>query len=268
VGNTLSLGVADAAAVAASALIASPVMAGGAKHSDSKAQMQSSKKMHHSGKMKQSRAMTSDRQAVAQRGGAWDDDSDATNEETGKKGEKVDEPQGPADAAQAESMWALIEDKMSKSTADYLFVVGHYPAYSTTRHNVNHCLALRLQDLLEKYNANGYLCGHAHNLQHVTTTSRTSGATIHHVLSGGGHLVKANHKKLKFKKKENVWNAESQFFFPSDDLKADYESKKDQKKMGAFVYASLGLTSGTFEYHNCKGEFLYSFQVVPRTPKS
>lgn len=66
------------AAAAACAMVASPALATGMKHSDSKAQIHSSKKMHHAGNakhMKHRRAMHSDRHAMnAQRTGAWDND--------------------------------------------------------------------------------------------------------------------------------------------------------------------------------------------------
>lgn len=71
------------AAVAASAMVASPALAGGMKHSDSRAGMHTSKKMHHAkskhGKhMQHSRAMHSQRHAMNARGpGAWDNDWDA-----------------------------------------------------------------------------------------------------------------------------------------------------------------------------------------------
>lgn len=72
------------AAFAASTMLASPVMAGGAKHSDSKAQMHSSKKAHHA-KMKQSRTMQNERRAMATQrepglfDDHWDDDRFAHN---------------------------------------------------------------------------------------------------------------------------------------------------------------------------------------------
>ena len=48
---------------------------------------------------------------------------------------------------------------------DYLFVAGHYPIYSIAEHGPTKWLQERLQPMIEKYSANGYLCGHDHNLQ-------------------------------------------------------------------------------------------------------
>lgn len=166
--------------------------------------------------------------------------------------------------------------------ADYLFVVGHYPMFASDWHNVSWCLVPKLQNLMEKYHATAYLCGHAHNVQvcarnlfvfssvstclpgtsfqHVSTISRVSGHPIHHVLSGAGHLSKTNYLPVFDTLSENPWNLTSQFFFPMPRSGVP----KKMLDRGALVYVDLGPESGTVEYYKCNGERMYSFEMKPR----
>lgn len=43
------------------------------------------------------------------------------------------QPPGPADAVVASSQWDWIESQLSSSTADFVFVFGHYPVISGER---------------------------------------------------------------------------------------------------------------------------------------
>jgi len=180
-------------------------------------------------------------------GNALDDETDIKNPE---------EPIGPD---WAEGLWAWTEEQLANSTADYLFVVGHYPALSANS-PISQCLVPRLQNLLEKYNATAYISGHENNLQHIQTVSATNG-TIHHVISGAGQSVKPNQTSFNFA--ENQWKASSQFLYP----KAGDGAGKSRKitDIGGMVYAELGAKSGTFEYYTCDGDYLHNFQVQART---
>lgn len=50
---------------------------------------------------------------------------------------------------------------MKSSTADHLFVAGHYSVYSGCEHGNTRSLHDNLKPLLEKYNAH-YISGHDH----------------------------------------------------------------------------------------------------------
>ena len=71
------------------------------------------------------------------------------------------EPNGPlpADAPTAEEQWAWLESKMKASTADYLWVGGHYPVWSGCTHGPDKTMLARLKPMLEKYHASGYMSG-------------------------------------------------------------------------------------------------------------
>ncbi|VDM75430.1 unnamed protein product [Strongylus vulgaris] len=74
-------------------------------------------------------------------------------------------PQGPKEPEKAEMQWRWINENLSASKADYLFVVGHYPIYSTSSHGSTPCLINRLDPMLKAYGVSAYIAGHDHNLQ-------------------------------------------------------------------------------------------------------
>jgi tartrate-resistant acid phosphatase type 5 len=88
----------------------------------------------------------------------------------------------------AELQWKWIEDELKKSKADYLFVVGHYPIYTTAERPVK-CLQSRLDPLLRKYRVNAYFSGHDHNLQHFYDNGKDSGSEMRYIVSGAGSRI-------------------------------------------------------------------------------
>lgn len=81
--------------------------------------------------------------------------------------EEFGELEGPADQKLAETQWAWIEENLKASTADYLFVAGHYPIWSGCSHGPTPLLVSVLKPMMLKYNATGYLSGHDHCLEHI-----------------------------------------------------------------------------------------------------
>uniref|UniRef100_A0A7S2HJZ2 Acid phosphatase n=1 Tax=Zooxanthella nutricula TaxID=1333877 RepID=A0A7S2HJZ2_9DINO len=75
---------------------------------------------------------------------------------------------GPADVAGAESAWAWLEAQLMASTADFLWVAGHYPIYSAGQDGTNRMLVHRLLPLLGKYGAH-YISGHDHMVEHIVS---------------------------------------------------------------------------------------------------
>ena len=55
-----------------------------------------------------------------------------------------------------------LEDTLAASTADYLWVVGHYPIYSQCSHGPTSSLIKNVLPLMKKYKASGYIAGHDH----------------------------------------------------------------------------------------------------------
>jgi len=187
-----------------------------------------------------------------------DDDADWI-EELGIRGEKTKGYHGPASEVDADSMWLYIESELAKSKADYLFVFGHYPMFSSDSNKVSHCLVPRLHDLMDKYNATAYLTGHSHTQQHLKSVGK-NGQTMHHVLSGGGHLINAKFKEVFKNKNDFPWQVTNEFFFPMQEKNVS----KIQTNMGGLVYAELNQQTAKFEYYKCDGAFQYSFETPPR----
>jgi len=84
------------------------------------------------------------------------------------------------DQSKAQYIW--INQTLGASTADWLFVIGHYPVYSGGEHGNTPDLDTNLLPLLRQNNVDFYLCGHDHNLQHL----HESPTTTQYFVSGNG----------------------------------------------------------------------------------
>mmetsp|Transcript_63391 Transcript_63391/g.105303 ORF Transcript_63391/g.105303 Transcript_63391/m.105303 type:complete len:323 (-) Transcript_63391:183-1151(-) len=73
---------------------------------------------------------------------------------------------GLSETPDAAREWAWIEQQLSTSTADFLFVAGHYPIYSAGNDGTTRVLVEKLLPLLSRYGAH-YICGHDHLAQHI-----------------------------------------------------------------------------------------------------
>jgi tartrate-resistant acid phosphatase type 5 len=79
---------------------------------------------------------------------------------------------------EAELKW--LDEELTKSTAQWKVVFGHYHIYSATRGD-NKELIARLLPILKKDHVDVYLNGHDHNLQELKPEG-----TVHFFVSGGG----------------------------------------------------------------------------------
>jgi acid phosphatase len=73
-----------------------------------------------------------------------------------------------------------LDNVLSTSDADWLIVMGHYNMYTAGYHESNHELISLLKPMFVKYNVDMYLCGHCHNLEHL------SDSNIEYIVSGSG----------------------------------------------------------------------------------
>jgi len=83
---------------------------------------------------------------------------------------------------QSKAQYSWINTTLAASTADWLFVIGHYPVYSGGEHGNTDDLDKNLKPLLSQYNVDLYLCGHDHTLQHL----HDSPSTTQYFVSGNG----------------------------------------------------------------------------------
>lgn len=90
------------------------------------------------------------------------------------------QPPGPADEALANEQWAWLQAKLAASTADYLWVGGHYPVWSICNHGPTSQLVSLLKPKLETFGAH-YMCGHDHCLGHID-----EGTGVQYIVTGAG----------------------------------------------------------------------------------
>ena len=69
-------------------------------------------------------------------------------------------------AAEDEVQWTWLEQQLQTSTADFLWVGGHYPIYSAGGDGTTPLLVQRLLPMLKKYGAH-YISGHDHMHEHL-----------------------------------------------------------------------------------------------------
>lgn len=93
---------------------------------------------------------------------------------------KWDQPIPPVDQAPADAQWDWLNQSMASSTADYLWVAGHYPVWSACSHGPTSKLVEKLKPMLEKHNAH-YMCGHDHCMGHID-----EGTGVQYILTGAG----------------------------------------------------------------------------------
>lgn len=81
-------------------------------------------------------------------------------------------------------MMAWLDDTLAASTAQWKIVFGHRPIYSTGDYGpIQGVTWEQLRPILEQYGVDIFLCGHDHNLQHI---SAIGGGGIDYVISGAG----------------------------------------------------------------------------------
>jgi acid phosphatase/tartrate-resistant acid phosphatase type 5 len=144
-------------------------------------------------------------------------------------------------------------DTMAASTADYLWVAGHYPVYSACSHGPTQELINKLKPELEKHGAH-YMCGHDHCQGHITESD------VQYVVAGAGM--------------ECCYGVDNVGKVPKDSIKfwmGGSQGKGYQPMPGGIVpksgFASfqIGADSMKVVYHSDGGEVLYTTDpILPR----
>ena len=98
-------------------------------------------------------------------------------------GEVVSGEAHPMQARAGEQL-AWIEATLKASTADYVWLSGHYPVYSQCQHGPTACLISQVLPLMRQYGASGFIAGHDHCLGHYNGVGADAGMAF--VLSGAG----------------------------------------------------------------------------------
>ena len=91
----------------------------------------------------------------------------------------------------AQKQWKWIDSSLSHSTAQWKFVFGHHPVYSSNpSHGDTKTLIHHLKPMLEKYHVPAYFCGHDHDLQH----QQPAGSSVDYFVSGAGSKLRPTGK--------------------------------------------------------------------------
>jgi predicted MPP superfamily phosphohydrolase len=107
------------------------------------------------------------------------------------------EPLAHYNNAETEAQWKWVDSSLSASTANWKFVIGHHPVYSSNpMHGNTPALIDKLKPLLEKYNVQAYFAGHDHDLQH----QQPQGSKVDYFVSGAGSELRpsASYQHTKF----------------------------------------------------------------------
>merc|ERR1719419_2056994 len=159
---------------------------------------------------------------------------------------------GPKNLQKARSQWTWMEETMRDSTADFLFVVGHYPVYSPCSHGSTSQLVENLEPLLRRYKVTAYIAGHDHCASYVD-----DGDGPVYPMNGMGDECCYSAKKKK-KLQNLLWDPSHLMF---------YVSKDNAKSYG---YPSAGFSSFTLHsdgemtirFHNEDGRELFTTTVM------
>jgi tartrate-resistant acid phosphatase type 5 len=125
-----------------------------------------------------------------------------------------------------------IEERLAASTAHWKVVCGHYPIYCHGTHEGTMELQ-KLERLMHANNADVYICGHDHSLQHHYNKERN----IHHLVSGSASGVYEYRPREKDEK--YLWNAAEP----------------------GYLHVDATLESLNLKFIHCDGRELYTFSV-------
>uniref|UniRef100_A0A914DUQ1 Tartrate-resistant acid phosphatase type 5 n=1 Tax=Acrobeloides nanus TaxID=290746 RepID=A0A914DUQ1_9BILA len=164
----------------------------------------------------------------------------------------------PPDIEAANRQLSWLEEQLSKSTADFVFVVGHYPIYSVSGHGPNQCLIDTLDPLLRKYNVSAYFSGHDHSLQHIRITkgmNESAPTTSNYIISGAGsrtgkagrHIKSVPENSLLFRYPDK-WNPLSQAGLSN----------------GGFIHATIKKERADLFFYSGKQEQKYQMSLFSR----
>ncbi|KAI6181648.1 Tartrate-resistant acid phosphatase type 5 [Aphelenchoides besseyi] len=169
----------------------------------------------------------------------------------------------------AEEQWNWLETQLKTSTADYVFVSGHYPIHSISSHGPLKCLKDKLDTMMRRYNVTAYFAGHDHTLQHFRETKiidDNRNSTMHYIVSGAGSRVDPSEANF------NDVNAKDLLYrYPKySDLSWFHRSLRTYHlgtEWGGFVRLSVTANqTEVFIYAGEDAELTYKFSI-PSRPK-
>lgn len=158
---------------------------------------------------------------------------------------------GPESPRKSDEQMKWLEHVLNHSTADYLFVAGHYPVYSVCSHGPTSHLIHHVQPLLEKYDVTGFLSGHDHCQSYVQEDDKTF-----HALTGAGHYCCYTASNLHNSK------------IPKNSVKyyLSHNNNPEHSKAGFGAY-HMNADNVDITFYNEKGDALFTASKNRRRPR-
>jgi tartrate-resistant acid phosphatase type 5 len=149
------------------------------------------------------------------------------------------QPRGPSDTVGAQTEWQWINSTLQASKADWLFVVGHYPVYSTGEHGSTKILVQMLEPMLERYKVAAFIGGHDHGMQHL------SPKTVNYFVIGNG-------AKCQYQNQHTAPGSKFRYPLPSDidDTKCS---------TGGFGTITITKTTTNLKLFNDRSQVVYQY---------
>jgi len=163
---------------------------------------------------------------------------------------------GVVNVTAAAEQWAWIEDQLSRSTADFLYVAGHFPMYSAGDDGTNMDMVDKLLPMLSKYQAH-YLCGHDHLGQHIHVDG------VHQFQNGMGREC-----CYGLSREHTVPDGAIQYVISGHEASGKHIGPRPPTVVGGFNSIAFGDDSVTVQYHREDGEVIYSPDPLPRRQRS
>ncbi|KAI6171051.1 Tartrate-resistant acid phosphatase type 5 [Aphelenchoides bicaudatus] len=156
----------------------------------------------------------------------------------------------------AVEQWKWLEQQLKESTADYIFVSGHYPVYTIASRGTK-CLINKLDPLMRKYNVTAYFSGHDHSLQYFHDDGKKSGSEMHYIVSGCGSRIGAWGLRV------GVGNVKLVYWYPT----LSVPITELGVGLGGFVGVSVNSTQATFKFYGNGILTMKTASARPRTSK-
>ncbi|KAE9553348.1 hypothetical protein FO519_003411 [Halicephalobus sp. NKZ332] len=165
------------------------------------------------------------------------------------------EAETPANPVEAEEQFSWIQEELKKhSSADYIFVGGHYPIYSASSHGGSKCLLDRLDPILRNSGVTAYFSGHDHDLQHIEVNQ--GGSTMDYIVSGAGSRGDPSDKH-----EDEVPRGSVLFRYPTWGVPFDVFGWFNH---GGFINVNIDKNSAHFVFYNEELERKYETHLRPR----
>lgn len=160
------------------------------------------------------------------------------------------QPPGPSDPLRAAADYQWIEEKLAASTADYLWVAGHFPVYSACQHGNTDELVANLKPLLDQYSAH-YMAGHDHCQLHIADDNTGT----QYLVTGAGDIC--------------CYPAENRDEIPDGFLKFEVSlGHNPTKAFSGFTSFSANKNEMSFTIYDGKGTALYTSPAIPPRAKA